>query len=190
MHCPNCGTPALAEQKFCRSCGLGLQTVSEIVAAHRPGEKSDEPLAEPIHRDQARQIKMWKRMWAGGFALMFIGIILSLVGRKIVQDEIIVAIGAVISILGFWPLLYPFFSMFQAEEPARAGTARPTVTPTPAANQWPEAHLQPAVSITEETTGLLEVGVAEAVKGGLKEAREPHRVESPAKAETTNPLDP
>src|SRR5262249_38698772 len=32
MHCPNCGTQAAAEQKFCRSCGFDLKPVSQLVA--------------------------------------------------------------------------------------------------------------------------------------------------------------
>jgi predicted RNA-binding Zn-ribbon protein involved in translation (DUF1610 family) len=34
MHCPNCGTEISKNQKFCRSCGMGLQMISEAVAEH------------------------------------------------------------------------------------------------------------------------------------------------------------
>ena len=32
--CPNCGTEISKNQKFCRSCGMGLQMISEAVAEH------------------------------------------------------------------------------------------------------------------------------------------------------------
>jgi hypothetical protein len=32
MDCPGCGAPASAKQKFCRSCGFGLEQVSALVA--------------------------------------------------------------------------------------------------------------------------------------------------------------
>ena len=38
MHCPNCGTLAVAEQKFCRSCGLELQAISQFVAQQLAGK--------------------------------------------------------------------------------------------------------------------------------------------------------
>ena len=42
MYCPNCSTEASTEQKFCRSCGMELQAVSQLIAGQselqRPAE--------------------------------------------------------------------------------------------------------------------------------------------------------
>jgi len=38
MHCPSCGTDTTLEQRFCRSCGMDLETVSKLVAAHSSPE--------------------------------------------------------------------------------------------------------------------------------------------------------
>ena len=36
MFCPNCGNQNSAEQKFCRSCGLGLQKVAQTMSEQLP----------------------------------------------------------------------------------------------------------------------------------------------------------
>jgi len=38
MHCPTCGTDTTPDQRFCRSCGMDLETVSKLVAAHSSPE--------------------------------------------------------------------------------------------------------------------------------------------------------
>ena len=50
MHCPNCGSEAPMEQKFCRSCGFGLGKVALLIAEQAPGESLDsasDPQEEP-----------------------------------------------------------------------------------------------------------------------------------------------
>ena len=36
MYCPNCGNQNSADQKFCRSCGLGLQKVVQTLSEQLP----------------------------------------------------------------------------------------------------------------------------------------------------------
>src|SRR5688572_19799160 len=36
MYCPNCGNQNSADQKFCRSCGLGLQKVAQTLSEQLP----------------------------------------------------------------------------------------------------------------------------------------------------------
>lgn len=38
MHCPTCGTDTSLDQRFCRSCGMDLETISKLVAAHSSPE--------------------------------------------------------------------------------------------------------------------------------------------------------
>ncbi len=58
MHCPNCGTAATQQQKFCRACGFGLEKVAQLL------EESGQALSEvtlPSELDErARLIEKWR----------------------------------------------------------------------------------------------------------------------------------
>ena len=41
MHCPNCGSEAPMDQKFCRSCGFDLGKVARLIAEQAHGENPD-----------------------------------------------------------------------------------------------------------------------------------------------------
>ena len=70
MHCPRCGDQASAGQQFCRSCGLGLDQVAELlgesVARETPGDE--------ISRLKNLQHKHEK--WSGIAGLITFGVIL------------------------------------------------------------------------------------------------------------------
>lgn len=43
MFCPNCGSNNSTNQKFCRSCGLGLENIAQSLVEQLP-VKSDESI--------------------------------------------------------------------------------------------------------------------------------------------------
>ena len=45
MYCPDCGSKNLTGQRFCRSCGLGLEKISQSLTEQRP-TKRDESLQQ------------------------------------------------------------------------------------------------------------------------------------------------
>ena len=56
MHCPRCGADALVGQQFCRSCGLNLEKVAELLA-EQPPAALDANLAH-VHLRQ-RRLEHW-----------------------------------------------------------------------------------------------------------------------------------
>ena len=155
MYCPNCGNQSSQEQKFCRSCGMDLQSVTQAVATHLSPNSLPESQGDVM--DKHEWARMWKRSWGLGFAIMFIGIFLLGIGRKIIHDEIVALIGVLILLIGIWPLLYPFFSMLQVKEGTSRQAPRPIALPSNpvTTNPLPERQAESVLSITERTTDLL-----------------------------------
>src|SRR6185436_12458013 len=61
MHCPSCGAETTLEQRFCRSCGMDLETVSKLVAAHSSPEtlKLEKSLSEKATQKRMYQSIKW-----------------------------------------------------------------------------------------------------------------------------------
>jgi len=61
MHCPSCGAETTIEQRFCRSCGMDLETVSKLVAAHSSPEslRLEKSLTEKANRQRMYQSIKW-----------------------------------------------------------------------------------------------------------------------------------
>jgi predicted nucleic acid-binding Zn ribbon protein len=71
MYCPKCGTAVAEDQKFCRSCGLNLIMVAQIVAGHPPTAEPDQTLIEILEKLRNRR----KKMKALGAVIMMAGLI-------------------------------------------------------------------------------------------------------------------
>ncbi len=61
MYCPKCATQLSDEQKFCRSCGLDLQVVSQILTSESQTVGRDETESQTIERSQSRKAKLQRR---------------------------------------------------------------------------------------------------------------------------------
>jgi zinc ribbon protein len=46
MFCPNCGAKTSVEQKFCRTCGLGLEKIALSLTEQLPTRADDSPASE------------------------------------------------------------------------------------------------------------------------------------------------
>ena len=47
MYCPNCSKENATEQRFCRFCGMALQTVAKELAEHVGAENSERQIVKP-----------------------------------------------------------------------------------------------------------------------------------------------
>ena len=61
MHCPSCGAETTLEQRFCRGCGMDLETVSKLVAAHSSPEtlKLEKSGTDKVSRQRMYQSFKW-----------------------------------------------------------------------------------------------------------------------------------
>lgn len=131
MHCPNCGTETLPEHEFCRSCGAGLWS-----------EKKHSRALSPLL----------------GVILTFAGILISLTGRRILHEDIVVFIGVVTSIIGM--MLMAVIPLLSAKN-TRGRSRRVAAHPSEFAPAKPTVKLPPInaadefQSVVEDTTELL-----------------------------------
>ena len=66
MHCPNCGSVALIEQKFCRACGFGLEKVALLIAERAPDENFKSA------SDSGEELPKGLRHWFSLFITLFL----------------------------------------------------------------------------------------------------------------------
>jgi uncharacterized membrane protein YvbJ len=93
MFCPNCGSERGEAQRFCRSCGLRLDTIDQVVR-----QELQESKIQPITRSWLRIIFL--TAWHYGLFLLALGMIITGVAKKIVNEQLIADIGTLISVLG------------------------------------------------------------------------------------------
>ena len=58
MHCPNCGTAAVQQQKFCRACGFSLEQVAQLLAESGLAITASNRLSEVDER--ASLVEKWR----------------------------------------------------------------------------------------------------------------------------------
>lgn len=154
MHCPNCGAPAAADQKFCRSCGFNLEKISHLLAEQSPAVEG----AEPDRSKKAARL---------GFALLGLAALSFLVmAYGGIINEVIIGRGDLVGGILFLTIITAIFFglgfiVFSASA-RKKKSARPPSEPPSLAEGEETLTLPPAgestvvPSITEHTTNLLE----------------------------------
>src|SRR5215210_256926 len=106
MNCPKCGLQALPDQKFCRSCGDSLQMVTQPLAEHATVSHLDRTPA--IVSKHVKQRANSPALW--GFIIMFIGVAIGVIGKMLMQEEMVTVIGVLLSLAGMFLVVYPSLS--------------------------------------------------------------------------------
>ena len=88
---------------------------------------------------------------------MFIGVAVGIIGKKLMHDDMVTVVGALVSIAGMFLAVYPFLTSSRrkvdsnpSSQPDILGQAQPAKYLTP------ESNLDYVPSIAERTTNLLE----------------------------------
>ena len=148
MHCPNCGSEAPMEQKFCRSCGFGLGKVAQLIAEQAADEDLDSafgPKEEPSKR--------FRQVWFLFFIIMFLTFCVFLIAPGGGKD-----FGSVVFIILLLTMLaFGTYMEFGRKRPDGQQSPRPassTNAPTTQKLQ-PPPEIEMNASVTEQTTANL-----------------------------------
>ena len=92
-----------------------------------------------------------------GFIMMFIGVAVGIIGKKLIHEDIVTVVGALVSLAGMFLVAYPFLSPSQPKKYDSIPPSKPDVpAQTAAPKSLPEGSNTDYVpSITERTTDLL-----------------------------------
>src|SRR5436309_6874713 len=79
MYCPTCSSEASTEQKFCRSCGMELQAVAELI-------RDQTPIIKPKSPEQPNFEARQRAMLISGLIITFgaaaVGASLKILGKE------------------------------------------------------------------------------------------------------------
>ncbi len=153
MHCPNCGKQTSLNQKFCRSCGMSLETVSKVLTEHLSVADSDRLMAKVNESLLVR--RMYKMLLWGIIAVIF-GIALLAIGKN---NGLITLPGLLIALAGMLLAVYGVLSPLKAMALSSRQSSQPKALKQPEPDLYlpPKHFSEPVPSVTERTTELLEI---------------------------------
>jgi hypothetical protein len=154
MYCPNCGKTNSADQKFCRSCGLGLERIAQSVAEQLPREGLDKQL-----QDRTRVVDRWLNIVGGtAVSILVVGVLWGIIYKIIiVKGDVLegsIFLAFVIAIILFASLAYYQNAVLKSgatQQRGRTGSFPSQNT----AELIPESSAPLISSVTENTTELL-----------------------------------
>ncbi len=153
MNCPKCESQTVPNQKFCRSCGASLHLTTQPLAEHAAVSGLEKTPAILLKNAKQRASSLALR----GFMIIFIGVAIGVIGKMLMHEEIVTAIGVLVSLAGMFLTVYPSLS---PSSPSRHDSS-PSSQPEAPTQSRPvkylpqESKIEYVPSITERTTGLL-----------------------------------
>lgn len=158
MYCPNCGNKNSTDQKFCRSCGLGLQKIVESVAEQLPTkiEKSLQERKEKLERLGVAALSVFG-------AGLLIPILYSIIYKTMwIQGKVMTGVGMLALVLVLCCGLLSVILFAKAKDIQETPAKRPLTDP-PEMNGIENTRelspqtlpQKPVFSVAERTTELL-----------------------------------
>ena len=156
MYCPNCGNKNSEDQKFCRSCGLGLEKVAQTLIEQRP-TKADRSLQERTERLERLGMAALSVFGLGLLSFILYNVFYKLM---IVKGAVFAGLFTLAGLIVVGCALLAVFLFAKANELREAGAKRQIEEP-PATDastgKLLDPHREPAFSVTDRTTELLTV---------------------------------
>lgn len=176
MTCPKCGSPRLANQKFCRSCGISLELTTQPLAEPSTVSyrKSTSATGFKSEKQRINGFVLW------GFIIMLIGAAIGIIGKKLAHEDIVTVVGVLISLAGMFLAVYPYLAPTPRKKNDSVSSLQPELlTPSQPGKYLPQrSNIEYVPSITESTTGLLE-NAASGVRQKEDGLNKPERTEEP-----------
>ena len=157
MYCPNCGNKNSQDQKYCRSCGLGLEKVVQTLTEQLPTRK-DLSIEQQKERFERLGVAALGIFGLGILSFVLYGIIYKVM---ITQGNVLAGLGylGIVLVLGCGLLSVVLFAKANELKDAKAKREirQPgELAPDGATRELsPERHTPPVFSVTDRTTELL-----------------------------------
>jgi zinc ribbon protein len=145
MFCPRCGIENTNEQRFCRSCGLDMDVITQMVTGELAGSTDNLPL-------RRQQIGSLTPV-IYGLALIILGTVLGTIGKKVLGEQGVADIGTLISVLGVGLLALKGIFLLQQTRFSQPQKTQQSIGQSAVRQPLPSAE---APSITEQTTRQLD----------------------------------
>ncbi len=158
MYCPNCGTNDQADRNFCRSCGLRLDAIADVVALQSP---SAENAALERRRKMIRRLGLGSLSIAGSIGMMTLIFTAALYKLVLLGPAVLfwssgIAL-AFFLLLGTALYFYSRFFMRFDERVDRAADVDEMPSGLTTGKLLEDRPFEPAPSVTENSTDLLPI---------------------------------
>lgn len=153
MNCPKCGLEILADQRFCRVCGKSLQMTTQPLAERAAMTNLESRPVTLVEDEKQRANKLMP--W--GFIIMFIGVAVGVIGKKLMHEDLVTVLGVLVSLAGMFLTVYRYLwpSPRQKSDTSPSSQVDILVQSQPGKYLPPESNIEFVPSITERTTSLL-----------------------------------
>lgn len=155
MHCPSCGAETTLDQRFCRSCGMDLETVSKLVVAHSSPEalKLEKTLSKKANQQRMYQSMKW------GLSLFILGLAVLFTTKTLEFPKSFNLIGGLFLFLAMGLMCYSVLAPMRdggSRSRKLPASGKTSELPAETTKELPAARVPvPIASVTERTTQLI-----------------------------------
>ena len=156
MYCPDCGSQNSATQRFCRSCGLALEKITQSLAEQRPS-KGDESLRARKERLERLGVAALSVFGAGTGGLFVYKVFVGMLATQGILWATLFTLAIIIPLGCALLAAILFAKANELKELPAANPQKELNSQRSTAELLPEARPEAVFSVTERTTDLLKI---------------------------------